>query len=322
MHDARQENKWKLVDTTIFLGFHVVAIALAIHAGPSWGALALCAGLYTTFMFGVTAGYHRYFSHRTYKTSRAFQLVLALLGSLSLQKGVLWWAAHHRRHHRESDQPADVHSPVQRGFLWSHIGWIISDDFVATDWDGIKDMARYPELRWLNRHYIVPYVLMCGLVFFTLGYQYLVWGCFMSTLLLWHATFCINSLAHVAGRRVYETTDQSRNNWVLALVTGGEGWHNNHHFYAASARQGFRWWELDVSYYVICLLERVGLVWDVKRPAPEVVQGWLGGKNHLVVDAPESAAAPIAAAVAVAAAAALSTPTPPVEPPAVTMSER
>jgi stearoyl-CoA desaturase (delta-9 desaturase) len=272
----------ELIGNGVFLGFHVATAIMIGIAGVSWPAVALCAAMYALLMFGITAGYHRYFSHRSYRTGRAFQFVLALLGTLSLQKGVLWWAAHHRRHHRESDGPDDIHSPVRRGFWWSHVGWIMAADYMETDWDGIKDMARYPELRWLNEHYILPFVGLCCLVFFPLGFQYLVWGCFVSTIFLWHATFCINSLAHVLGRRVYATTDTSKNNLLLALATHGEGWHNNHHFYAASARQGFRWWQVDVSYYVLCALELVGIVWDVKRPSPAVVDGWVGGKDHLV----------------------------------------
>ncbi|MCO5167584.1 MAG: acyl-CoA desaturase [Planctomycetes bacterium] len=267
--------------------------------------------MYALIMFGITAGYHRYFSHRSFRTSRAFQFVLALLGTLAIQKGVLWWAAHHRRHHRESDQEGDVHSPVRRGFWWSHVGWIMSPDFMETDFDGIKDMARYPELRWLNQHFILPFVAMCVLVNFTLGFQYLVWGCFVSTICLWHATFCINSMAHLVGRRVYETTDQSRNNVLLALMTHGEGWHNNHHYYAASVRQGFRWWQIDLSYMVLCALEAFGIVWGLKRPSPEVVDGWVGGKDHLIARrplperpaAPAPAMAPAAAAAVVAVAA-------------------
>lgn len=302
---------FRLGDNVAFLGFHVATAILVALADASWGAVGFMALVYALLMFGITAGYHRYFSHRSFRTSRAFQFVLALLGTLSLQKGVLWWAAHHRRHHRESDGENDIHSPVRRGFWWAHVGWIMAPDYMETDWDGIKDMARYPELRWLNQHFILPFVGLCVLVQLTLGFQYLVWGCFVSTVLLWHATFCINSLAHVLGTRVYETTDQSRNNFLLAIATHGEGWHNNHHFYAASVRQGFRWWQVDLSYMVLCVLERLGVVWGLKRPTPEIVDGWLGGKDHLIARrraaqaAPVAAPEPMGAGVGVAAAAAV-----------------
>jgi stearoyl-CoA desaturase (delta-9 desaturase) len=296
--------KFKLLDNLVFLGFHTATVILVAIAGVSWGAVALMVGMYALIMFGITAGYHRYFAHRSYQTSRAFQFVLALIGTLAIQKGVLWWAAHHRRHHRESDQEGDVHSPVRRGFWWSHVGWIMAPDFMETDFDGIKDMARYPELRWLNQHYILPFAIFTAIIYFTLGLQYMAWGCFVSTVLLWHATFCINSMAHLLGRRVYETTDHSRNNLLLALATHGEGWHNNHHFYMASVRQGFRWWQIDVSYMVLCVLEAVGIVWGLKRPTPEIIGGWLGGKNHLIGRAQEAPAPALEpAAVATVAAA-------------------
>jgi len=232
----------------------------------TWSALAVCAALFWLRMFGVTAGYHRYFAHRSYKTSRTFQFVLAVLGTIAVQKGVLWWAANHRVHHKESDQEGDIHSPVQRGFWWSHVGWILAPDYEATDLSRIADMAKYPELRWLNDHYLVPPVALAVLLYLVGGSTWLVWGFFISTTLLWHATFTINSLAHVWGKRRYDTADASRNNVWLALLTMGEGWHNNHHRYMNSARQGFFWWEIDASYYVLAALARLGLIWDLHQP--------------------------------------------------------
>jgi stearoyl-CoA desaturase (delta-9 desaturase) len=217
-------------------------------------------------MFFVTAGYHRYFSHRSFKTSRPAQLALALGATLSVQKGVLWWAANHRLHHRDSDGPRDVHSPRQRGFLWAHLGWILTHDHAGTPWRMIRDFARYPELRWLNRHYLVPPIAFAMVLFLAGGWWALLWGFFASTTLLWHGTFLVNSLAHVVGNRRYQTTDDSRNNAGIALLTMGEGWHNNHHRFAASARQGFFWWEIDATYYVLWALSRVGLIWDLRAP--------------------------------------------------------
>ncbi len=276
----------RLTSPLVFPAFHAGTLALVVLAGFSWGALAFALAMYVVMAFGITAGYHRYFSHRSYRTSRAFQFVLALLGTLPLQKGVLWWASHHRQHHRESDRDGDVHSPVRRGFWWAHMGWIVALDYKRTDWRGIRDFARFPELRWLNRCWYLPFAGLCAIVYGSLGLQYMVWGCFVSTVVLWHTTFSINSLAHRVGRRVYATGDESRNNLLLALLTHGEGWHNNHHFYAASARQGFRWYELDLSYAILCVLERLGVVWDVRRPSAEVVAGWLGGRNHLLAGSP------------------------------------
>jgi stearoyl-CoA desaturase (delta-9 desaturase) len=219
-------------------------------------------------MFFITAGYHRYFSHRAFKTSRAFQLVLAFGGSSAAQKGPLWWAGNHRMHHRYSDTPRDHHSP-RKGFWWSHVGWILSDDANDVPEGTMKDFAAYPELRFIQKHdWIAPWAL--GLASFLIGgLPGLLIGFFLSTVLLWHGTFTINSLSHTWGSRRFETTDTSRNNLWLALVTMGEGWHNNHHRHAHLARQGLYWWELDASYWVLCGLEKLHVVWGLKRPRPE-----------------------------------------------------
>jgi stearoyl-CoA desaturase (delta-9 desaturase) len=254
-----------------FIFMHVACLAV-IFTGVSWSAVLLCAALYFIRMFALTAGYHRYFSHRAYKTSRFFQFVLGLLGTLAVQKGPLWWAAHHRRHHKYTDQEGDVHSPVQDGFWWSHVGWIISIKYDETDWDAIKDFARYPEMRWLNKWHLVPPITLAVVLFLIGGWQWLVWGFFVSTVILYHGTFSINSLAHMWGTRRYASGDDSRNNLLLALITGGEGWHNNHHYYMSTVKQGFFWWEIDTSYYVLRALSWVGLVYDLRMPPKHVLE--------------------------------------------------
>ena len=223
--------------------------------------------LFWVRMFGVTAGYHRYFSHRAYKTSRPFQFFLAILAQSSAQKGALWWAAHHRRHHKHSDGAGDIHSPLRDGFWHAHVGWILSSDSDATEYGKIRDFAKYPELVWLNRLPLLPPIVLAVVVFLLFGWSGLIVGFFWSTIALWHSTFLINSLAHVFGSQRFETGDGSRNNWLLALLTLGEGWHNNHHHYQSSARNGFYWWEIDVTYYVLRALQALGLVWDL-RPVP------------------------------------------------------
>jgi stearoyl-CoA desaturase (Delta-9 desaturase) len=254
-----------------FLLLHVLAVVGAVLVPFDWTLVALATGLYALRMFGVTAGYHRYFAHRTFKTSRAFQLVLAFLAETSLQKGVLWWSGHHRDHHRDSDTPRDLHSPRQRGFWWSHVGWFLSSTHDAAPLHRIRDFAQYPELRFLSKHYWLPPTIY-GLALLAIGgLPWVVWGFCVSTVLLWHGTFTINSLSHVFGKRRYETSDDSRNNWLLALITLGEGWHNNHHHFAASARQGFYWWEIDVTYYALRALAALGLVWDLKQPSPKAL---------------------------------------------------
>jgi stearoyl-CoA desaturase (Delta-9 desaturase) len=230
-----------------------------------WAYLAVCVTLVAVRMFWVTAGYHRYFSHRSYKTSRVFQFVIAFMAMTSSQKGVLWWAAHHRHHHRFSDQEDDVHSPTLFGFFWSHVGWIISDKYNDTRLNYIADFAKFPELRWLNKYHLLPPAALAVALALIGGWPVFVWGFCLSTVLLWHDTFTINSLSHLFGTRRYRTADTSRNNWVLAILTLGEGWHNNHHHYMASARQGFFWWEIDITYYTLKVLSWLGLVWDLRK---------------------------------------------------------
>jgi stearoyl-CoA desaturase (delta-9 desaturase) len=270
MHAARSRDRPDWLRSLPFLAAHAVALATPFLAPFAWRWAALAAAVYAVRMFAITAGYHRLFSHRAYRTSRAFQLLLAVVGASAAQKGPLWWAAHHRDHHRYSDGPEDIHSPIASGFWWSHVGWILSRRHEATKLERVRDLARYPELRFVERfHGVAPVALAAGLLLAG-GWPALLWGFFVSTVALWHGTFVINSLAHVLGRRRYPTRDGSRNSLVLALVTFGEGWHNNHHFYASSANQGFFWWEIDVSYYVLRLLAALGVVRDLRAPPPNV----------------------------------------------------
>ena len=254
-----------------FVLVHLACLA-AIWTGISWQAVVICAVLYWLRIFAIGAGYHRYFSHRAYSTSRAFQFVLAVLSQSTAQKSVLWWAAKHRHHHLHSDTEQDVHSPRHRGFFYSHLGWIFARRNDATDLVKVADFARYPELMWLHKYELVPAIALGALCFLVGGWSGLVVGFFWSTVLVYHATFCINSLAHVRGRKRYVTGDDSRNNWLLAFFTMGEGWHNNHHAYQSSVRQGFRWWEIDATFYILKLLARLGLVWDLKTPPETVVR--------------------------------------------------
>jgi stearoyl-CoA desaturase (Delta-9 desaturase) len=254
-----------------FFLMHFAMIA-AFFVPFRWELVALCIASYAIRMFGITAGYHRYFSHRSYKMGRIPQFLMAFLGSTSSQKGVLWWAAHHRTHHKYSDQPEDIHSPLQRGFWWSHVGWILSDKYDETDWDQIKDLVKFPELKWLNQYHVVP-VILYGTAFFLLGgAEAFVWGFVISTVLLWHGTFTINSLSHVYGSPRYITGDTSKNNFWLALITLGEGWHNNHHCYQSSTNQGFFWWEVDCSYYVLKALSWVGITSDLRKPPLQLLE--------------------------------------------------
>jgi stearoyl-CoA desaturase (delta-9 desaturase) len=262
------------------IAIHVATI-VAIARGVTLFLVLFAVATYFLRMLAVTAVYHRYFSHRAYKTSRAFQFLLALLGLTATQKGPLWWAATHRIHHRESDTERDVHSPYRRGFWYSHMGWWLGREHESPDEHLIKDFSRFPEIRFLDRYHLIGPALMMLACWLVAGADGILWGYVVSTCALMHGTFTINSLSHVFGSRRYATTDTSRNNFWLALITMGEGWHNNHHHYMSSANQGFFWWEIDASFYILKALEKVGLVWDLRKVPEQAL------KRDLLVDVGE-----------------------------------
>jgi stearoyl-CoA desaturase (delta-9 desaturase) len=267
------------VRTMPFIILHLACIGVLI-TGVSTTAIIVCLALFWLRLFAITAFYHRYFSHRSYKTSRPAQFIFALLGNMSAQRGPLWWAAHHRAHHQHADTEDDLHSPIKRGFWWSHAGWFSCDASFRTQIHRIKDFAKYPELRWLDRYDIFAPILLLTLLFVagemlaayapaleTNGLQLIVWGFVISTVILFHSTVTINSLGHIWGKKRFNNKDESRNNAVLALLTLGEGWHNNHHRWAVSARQGFYWYEIDITYGILKIMSWMGIVWDL-NPVP------------------------------------------------------
>jgi stearoyl-CoA desaturase (delta-9 desaturase) len=255
----------------LFILVHLACFAV-IWTGIDWEAASLCAFMFFTRKFGITGAFHRYFSHRSYKTSRAFQFFLAFLGGAAAQKGALWWAAHHRHHHKHSDTDEDLHSAKLEGFYWSHLGWVLSDEYEEYDQNGVKDLVKYPELVWLDKYIFIPPVAAAVFCYLVHGWMGLVVGFFISTVILYHTTFSINSLCHMFGTRRYETGELSKNSLWLALITMGEGWHNNHHHYPLSARQGFFWYEIDITYYILLGLEKLGIVWDLKAPPERMLR--------------------------------------------------
>jgi len=258
--------------TIPFVLVHLACLG-AIWTGVTTQALVAAAALYAIRMFAVTGGYHRYFSHRSYKTSRVGQFVIAFLCQTSAQRGVVWWSAIHRHHHLHSDTEHDVHSPRHHGFLYSHVGWIFNPSSWKPDYGTVRDLTKYPELVLLDRFtYLPAFTLGFGMWLWG-GWPMLVVGFFWSTVALYHGTFFINSLAHVHGSQRYLTGDDSRNSLFLALITFGEGWHNNHHHYQSSTRQGFKWWEIDITYYILKALSWTGLVWDLRAPPKAILQG-------------------------------------------------
>ncbi len=269
--DLSPQSAWRMwYAATPFIVIHLCVLG-ALWTGVRWTDVAICALLFVVRMFAVTGFYHRYFSHRTFKTSRVFQTIMALTAMTSSQKGVIWWAAHHRHHHKHSDTETDVHSPRHRGFLYSHCGWVF-DKKGYTDYSRAKDLAQFPELVWLDRFWFIPPTALGVAVWFFFGWSALWIGFMLSTVLLWHATYTINSIAHLIGRQRFKTTDDSRNNFLLALLTLGEGWHNNHHHYMTSTRQGFYWWEIDLTYYGLKCLSWLGLIWNLREVPPAILE--------------------------------------------------
>jgi stearoyl-CoA desaturase (delta-9 desaturase) len=276
----------KKTSLSLPLLFMHVSCAGTLFVAGGWPAFWIFFIMYVLHVFALTAGYHRYFSHKSFKTSRGFQFFLALLGTTAAQRDPLWWASHHRMHHQNADTDEDVHSPRQHGFWWAHIGWVMKRELYQTDFSRVKDFAKYPELVWLNKHPYAPAFALAVLLFAigaginalkpnggVSGGQFLFYGFFLSTVAVYHVTFCINSVAHMYGRRRYEVEDDSRNNGWLGLLAMGEGWHNNHHRYAVCARQGFRWWEIDLSYAILRVLQWFGLVWDIREPPKSLLTG-------------------------------------------------
>jgi len=247
-----------------FVAIHLGCLAV-IWVGASTEAVAAAAALFAVRMFAITGFYHRYFSHRAFRTSRVTQFIFALIAASAAQRGPLWWAAQHRHHHAHADQPEDAHSVHVHGFLWSHTGWFLAPANFRTRTERVRDLQRFPELRFLDRYDALAPAALAACLYLAGGAQMLVWGFCVSTVALYHATFTINSLAHRFGSRRYATADDSRNNFWLALLTFGEGWHNNHHHCPGAARQGERWWEIDLTWYGLKLLAALGLIRDLRE---------------------------------------------------------
>lgn len=282
---ARDDERIELLGNLPFIFLHAGCL-LVLVTGWSPAAIAVFFLTLLPRMFGLTAGYHRYFSHRSFKTSRFFQFVLAFLGACSLQKDPLWWAAHHRQHHRFADTEFDAHPPGVRGFFWAHMGWVMCKKNANLKPDElVPDLMVYPELRFLHEHQKFPALFMLGMLT-AAGYamehfaphlgtsplQIVVWGFFISTIVLHHVTFMVNSVAHLWGGRRFNTRDMSHNNAFVAILTMGEGWHNNHHRFPSSERMGFYWWEIDMTHYILKVLSWFGVVWDLRKPPREVYE--------------------------------------------------
>ena len=283
--------KLSLLVSLPFISVHIGAL-FALTISPSPFALFMVFLMYFIRMFGITAGFHRFFSHKTFKTSRAFQFILAYLATSSAQMGPIWWASHHRHHHKYTDEIEDPHTPTLKGFFWAHVGWIMSPSNVPTKEEYVGDLKRFPELRFLDKyHYLAPFSMAVSLFalgeymalnhsqYGTNGIELLMWGFFVSTVILYHATFTVNSVCHVFGYRTYDTKDGSVNNWLVAILTLGEGWHNNHHAFPNSERQGHKWYQIDICHYILWSLSKLGIVWDIRDVPDDSIKVKRYGSN-------------------------------------------
>lgn len=286
-----EDNRLLMASSPIFL-MHVIALG-AFFTGFSWAALVALIVTYLVRVFALTAGFHRYFSHRAFRTSRFFQFVLAWVGTSSAQLGPMWWAANHRHHHQHSDKPEDIHSPVIKDAFWAHIGWVMCRAYREIQYDRVKDLVKFPELRFIDRFHVLPVLTLIAALYVigavlnayfpglgTSGIQMVMWGFFVSTILVYHVTFLVNSATHIFGKKRFVTDDESRNSWWVALLTFGEGWHNNHHRWPLSARQGMYWWEFDLTYLVLRFLQAIGIVWDVKVYPKKIYEEALAGATN------------------------------------------
>lgn len=281
-HTLEEEDNRLLLISSPLVFMHLACIGI-FFTGFSWVAVVALLITYFVRVFALTAGFHRYFSHRSFKTSRFFQFIMAWVGTSAAQMGPMWWAAHHRHHHQHSDTEEDVHSPVAKDLFWAHVGWVLCRTYGGTKTERVQDLYKFPELRFIDRLHALPAISL-GLILYyigqqlnfyypglgTSGWQLVMWGFFLSTALVYHVTFCVNSVTHIIGNKRFKNSDESRNNFWIALLTFGEGWHNNHHRYPLSARQGMYWWEFDLSYLLLRGLEKLGLVWDLKT-YPKVI---------------------------------------------------
>ncbi len=272
--------------TTVFGPLAATATAVMVFwsRGVGWLEVTLCGGMYLVTVLGVTMGYHRLFTHRAFKCAPVLRWILGAMGSMAAQGPVFFWVGSHRRHHQHSDDEGDPHSPhaggrsgalaVLRGWWHAHIGWMLvpaPQNYFRL----VADLMRDPAAAGVNRTYLAW--VACGLALpaaiggivagnLAGAFSGLLWGGLVRMFLVHHVTWSINSVCHLFGHAPYATTDESRNNAICAVLTLGEGWHNNHHAFPSSARHGLRWWQVDAIYGLVCLLQRIGWVWDVRLP--------------------------------------------------------
>jgi len=274
------------VQVSVFWLVQVSAL-LAFAVSFEWWYLAVWGVSHFLRAIGLTLAFHRYYAHRSFQMNRVARFVWTLIGTAAMQKGPLWWAGHHVNHHRFADREGDPHSPAVSGFYYAHIGWFLNDarhDRLEPNNPVVRDFSKAPEIAFLDRYFFVPPLLLAVALFAGGGLPLLIWGFCLPTTTLAHATFAINTVNHLFGSRRFDTRDESRNNVFTALFAAGEGWHNNHHRYQRAARNGFYWWELDPTWYVIRAMAAVGLAWNVQGVPDRIYAEAVARKASLAGD--------------------------------------
>ncbi|KAL2463069.1 Palmitoyl-monogalactosyldiacylglycerol delta-7 desaturase [Forsythia ovata] len=268
--DVFWDRKWNLSDATS-IGL-VVSVHLLCVFAPftfNWGAFWVAFGLYIiTGLFGITLSYHRHLSHKSFKIPKWLEYIFAYCGALAAQRDPIYWVSTHRYHHQFCDTEKDPHSPI-RGFWFSHSTWLFDNNSIVAKCgkpNNVGDLEKQPFYKFLERTYLIHPIGLGALLYALGGFPYVVWGMGVRTVFVYHITWLVNSASHTWGKQVWNTGDLSRNNWWLAMITFGEGWHNNHHAFEYSARHGLEWWQVDITWYVIRLLKAIGLATDVKLP--------------------------------------------------------
>jgi stearoyl-CoA desaturase (delta-9 desaturase) len=258
---------------TIYILLHLGCFGI-LYTGVSAEAMAVLCVAFLIRALGVSIVYHRYFAHRSFRTSRLMQFCLGLYGSLTVLGGLLWWAQTHREHHRHADTPDDIHSPAFHGFIYSHCGWFLDDRHRSLDLSKVRDLARFPELIWLERLDVLSKLSYIACCYWLFGIVGVVWGFFVPAVIVLQMVHWIQSVSHsIGGYRRYASLDDSRNHWLFGIISFGEGFHHNHHCFPNSARLGLHWWEFDASYFVLLALEWSGLIWDLKVPTRKAPPG-------------------------------------------------
>jgi stearoyl-CoA desaturase (delta-9 desaturase) len=268
--DVRPNSLRRKVEVVLHVFVPPIGVLLAVRLlwerATSWGDIALLAALYVPVFMGMSVGYHRYLTHRSFKTYPAVKALLLVLGSMALQGHPILWVANHRKHHALSDRDGDIHSPVD-GFFHAHLGWMMKG-YAADHRIYARDLHQDPLVVWISRQYVLWALLTLAIPLMLGGWSGLLWGGFVRVFLVHHVTFSVASICHTFGTRPYRTRDRSGNVWLMGVLALGEGWHNNHHAFPRSAVHGLEWWQFDLSGLAIRLMERLGLVWDVQRTRP------------------------------------------------------